>query len=198
MNEAKRNECMLHPFVGLPRQHFKTIVADPPWKYKRPTGDWSGRGRKAVGLPYPSMTLDGIKALPVGRLAADGCHLWLWTTNAFLRQGFDVLDAWGFKYLAPVHWIKPSGMGNWFVNRTQTILFGYRKPCRMGEGRYSPNIITSSLPRRHSEKPEEAFTLIESVSDGPRLELFARRVRPGWTCWGNEVEANNLLSSKST
>jgi len=136
------------------------------------------------------MTLGEIKALPVERIAADGCHLWLWTTNAFLRDGFDVMDAWGFRYLAPVHWIKPSGMGNWFINRTQTILFGYRKPCRMGDGRYSPNIIISSSPKRHSEKPEEAFTLIEAVSPGPRLELFARRARPGWTVWGNEVEAN--------
>jgi len=170
---------------------FKTIVADPPWKQGLSGKYDNPKNRRPDRLPYPTMTLDEIKALPVGECAADGAHLWLWTTNAFLRHGFEVLDAWGFKYLAPVHWIKPSGMGNWFVHRTQTILFGYRKPCRMGDGRYSPNVIHAT-PKRHSEKPEEAFALIESVSPGPRLELFARRPREGWTVWGNEVEANVL------
>ena len=181
------NDCTLDALVG---RGFKTIVADPPWQQPMTGKRTRAKGGPSPELPYPTMTLSEIKALPVGRLAADGCHLWLWTTNSFLRDGFDVLDAWGFRYLAPVHWIKPSGIGNWFVHRTQTVLFGYRRPCRMGAGRYSPKLIETGDPARHSEKPEEAFTLIESVSDGPRLELFARRPREGWTVWGNEVEAN--------
>ena len=200
MTSEARNDCTLDALVC---RGFNTIVADPPWEYPSKMGRGRDtrpgrvvlRGGDGLCCPYPTMTLEQIKALPVGECAADGCHLWLWTTNAFLRQGFDVMQAWGFKYLAPVHWIKPSGIGAWFINRTQTVLFGYRKPCRMGEGRYSPNIITSTSPRRHSEKPEEAFALIESVSDGPRLELFARRPREGWTVWGNEVEANDNAHS---
>jgi N6-adenosine-specific RNA methylase IME4 len=184
------SECsLLDRLVGL--GPFKTIVADPPWKQPMTGRRARPKGGPPPELPYPTMTLDAIKAMPVGSMAADGCHLWLWTTNAFLRDGFDVMAAWGFRYLAPIHWIKPSGIGNWFVHRTQTLLFGYRKPCRMGRGRYSPNIIETGDPARHSEKPEDAFTLIESVSTGPRLELFARRQRPGWTCWGNEVETAN-------
>jgi N6-adenosine-specific RNA methylase IME4 len=137
------------------------------------------------------MTLETIKAIPVGSMAEPDAHLWLWTTNAFLEDGFAVLRAWGFRYLAPIHWIKPSGIGNWFVHRTQTLLFGYRERCRFPLRRYAGNVIQTTDPKRHSEKPEEAFALIESVSPGPRLELFARRQRPNWVCWGNEVDANN-------
>jgi N6-adenosine-specific RNA methylase IME4 len=139
-------------------------------------------------LPYPTMTLDAIKALPVQQFTEVDCHLWLWTTNAFLRQGFEVLDAWGFKYLAPVHWIKPSGFGNYFLHRTQTVLFGYRGKC-VFKTRFKPNIINAPS-RRHSQKPECSYELIEQVSYDPYLELFARHKRPGWSVWGNEVASD--------
>jgi len=173
--------------VGL--SGFRCIVADPPWAQGL-TGGWKRRPNSAKALPYPTMTVDQIKALPVGDAAEPDAHLWLWTTNAFLEDGFAVMRAWGFRYLAPIHWVKPSGLGNYFIHRTQTILFGYRKTCRFPARRYAPNIITTGNPARHSEKPEEAFALIEAVSPGPRLELFARRLREGWTVWGNEVEGN--------
>lgn len=105
------------------------------------------------------------------------------------------MEAWGFRYLAPVQWVKPSGTGNWFVHKTQTLLFGYRSPLRMNEGRYSPNVIFTSNPKRHSEKPEESFRLIEKVSTGPRLELFARQKREGWTSLGNEISGNDIAES---
>jgi N6-adenosine-specific RNA methylase IME4 len=141
------------------------------------------------------MPLDAIKALPVGDYATDGAHLWLWTTNQFLRQGFDVMDAWGFKYLAPIHWVKPSGVGNWFVHRTQTLLFGYKGSCRFPRDRYLPNLITTGNPVRHSAKPDASYAYIERVSPGPRLELFARARRPGWDAWGNEVSSDIDMSA---
>lgn len=126
--------------------------------------------------------------MPVEAHAAPDCHLWLWTTNSHLEAGFQVMRAWGFRYLAPLHWIKPSGVGNWFVHRTQTILFGYREQCRFPLRRYAPNILQDGKdPVRHSQKPEEFFRLVESVSPGPRLELFARVRREGWDAFGNEV-----------
>jgi N6-adenosine-specific RNA methylase IME4 len=169
---------------------FRTIVADPPWD--QPMRGKRNRKREGVlpeRLPYPTMTLDDIKALPIGDFSETGCHNWLWTTNAFLRQGFDVMDAWGFKYLAPVTWIKPSGAGNWFVHRTQTILFGYYKKCQFNLERYLPTCF-EALPSRHSEKPEESFMLIERVSDPERVELFSRRKRNEWSAWGNEIESD--------
>lgn len=150
---------------------------------------------RPTALAYPTMSVDQICAMPVGDLAEDDCHLWLWTTNQHLRDGFRVMEAWGFKYLAPIHWVKPSGIGCWFIHRTQTVLFGYRKRCKFPLARYRPNVLTSGDPKRHSQKPEESFQLIESISPGPRLELFARQRRHGWSAWGNEVESDIRLAA---
>lgn len=181
-----------------PCSRFRCIVADPPWAL-----GMRGKRKRAKepklpdALPYPTMTLDEICAMPIGELAADDCHLWLWTTNQHLHDGFRVMQEWGFRYLVPIHWIKPSGVGNWFIHRTQTILFGYREKCRFPAARYLPNILTTGDPKRHSQKPEESYRMIESVSPGPRLELFARTVRPGWSAWGNEVPCDVQIDTSN-
>lgn len=170
---------------------FKTIVADPPWE--QPMSNDRQRtkgGPSAPELPYPTMSVEEICDLRVAVKAGIGCHLWLWTTNAFLEDGFKVMRAWGFKYLAPIHWVKPSGLGNWVIHRTQTLLLGYRRRCIFNRVRYFPNIIETAGPARHSEKPEESYQLIESVSHEPRLEMFARKRREGWQAWGNEVQSD--------
>lgn len=173
---------------------YGTIVADPPWELtltgtrKRTKG---GHGGEA--LDYRTMTIDEICALQVAGIALPGAHLWLWTTNQHLEEGFRVMRAWGFKYLAPIHWIKASGQGNWFVHRTQTLLFGYLERCVFPLARYLPNIIETPKPELHSAKPGASFAYIESISPEPRIELFARRNRLGWDAWGNEclsVELN--------
>ena len=94
----------------------------------------------------------------------------------------------GFKYHAPIHWKKPSGCGNYFIHLTQTLLFAYKERCIFNKARYKPNFFETSIPKRHSEKPIESYKYIESISDEPRLELFARNKRQGWDVWGNEVE----------
>lgn len=167
---------------------YKCILVDPPWpltmagQRKR-----AKEGRKPDSLPYKTMTIEEIKSIRVEDNADIGCHLWLWTTNQHIEDGFDVMRSWGFKYLMPIHWIKPSGMGNWFIHRTQTMLFGYYKKCQFNKDRYRPNIIMTKDPKRHSQKPEESFELIESISNGPYLELFARQKRNGWDSLGDEV-----------
>ena len=170
---------------------YQTILVDPPWPQpmsgarKRPK---KGGVRKV--LPYPTMTLAQIKGLPVGDLAGPGSHLWLWTTNAFLPVSFGILTGWGFRYLCPVTWVKPNGIGNWFVHRTEHLIFGYRPPLRMVT-RYKANVIFADRKVEgisvHSRKPDGSYELIEQVSHEPRLELFARRTRPGWQTWGNDV-----------
>ncbi len=169
---------------------YKTIVVDPPWP-QRMTGAYKRRRHKrAETLPYEPMSLGDIKALPIAPLATEDAHLWLWTTNQFLGHGFAMLKAWGFTYLAPVHAIKPSGLGNYFVHRSQTILFAYKTQCRFPLKRYAPNIIHVGNPKRHSEKWDITYEYIESISPGPRLELFARKKREGWDVWGDEVESD--------
>jgi N6-adenosine-specific RNA methylase IME4 len=178
--------------------NFRTLLIDPPW----PQTMRSPRNRKREGnlpptLPYPTMSLAAIKALPVQDLADTGAHLWLWTTNQFLRDGFDCMTAWGFKYLAPITWRKPSGMGNYFIHVTQTVLFGYHRRCEFNADRYLPTYF-EGLPQGHSGKPVESYRLIERISDPARLELFARpwtpliTARPGWHVWGNEVQDPSL------
>ena len=166
---------------------YQTILADPPWEQGM-RGHYNIRPNQSKGLPYPTMTLDEIKTLSVGEFDEIGCHLWLWTTNQYLEAGFEVMRAWGFKYLAPITWVKPSGCGNYFIHRTQTLLFGYKVKCIFPAGRYKPTVIIATDPHNHSEKPAATYDYIEEISPEPRLELFARRKRFGWDVWGNEVQ----------
>jgi len=172
---------------------FATILADPPWPQKlmgrrnRPRDPHNARS-----LPYSTMGLEEIRALPIATISEPGTHLWLWTTNQFLRQGFEVMEAWGFRYLAPIHWIKPSGAGNYFIHRTQTLLFGYKDLCRFPLERYKANLIFAK-PGIHSQKPDAAYELIESISPSPRVELFARIRRENWSAWGDEIESDIAL-----
>lgn len=169
---------------------YLTVYADPPWPQK-----FSGKYKKHSALErieYPVMSVEAICELPVSAVAHPACHLWLWTTNQYLREGFQVMESWGFKYLAPITWVKPSGIGNYFVHRTQTMLFGYRGRCSFPLGRYKPTVLSAGVPSRHSKKPTEAYELIESISPAPRLEMFARSKRDGWDVWGNEVDGIEL------
>lgn len=168
---------------------YQIIYADPPWEQKM-RGHYKTRPKDSKVLPYKTMTVEEIKKLPINNIAEDGCHLWLWTTNQFLKDGFEVMEAWGFKYLAPITWVKPSGMGNWFVHRTQTLLFGYKEKCIFPKARYKPTVLITGLPKRHSEKPIEMKKLIEEISGTPRIELFARKKTEGWDVWGDEVESD--------
>ncbi len=111
-----------------------------------------------------------------------------------LEPGLQVMRRWGFRYLAPIHWVKPSGFGNYVVHRTQTLLLGYFQRCTFDKLRYFPNLIETGDPVRHSEKPDAAYDLIERVSHSPRLELFARRRRDGWEVSGDEIDSTVLIA----
>jgi N6-adenosine-specific RNA methylase IME4 len=187
----------------MPKMKFRTILADPPWPQTM-SGKWKRRPNLSRELPYPTMSVTEICEMKINDLAEEGCHLWLWTTNEFLHDGFHVMESWGFKYLAPIQWIKPNGVGFWFVHHTQTLLFGYKDKCHFNKERFIPNVIEAP-PGKHSEKPLESYQLIESVSDEMRLELFARPWTPmfpkrhGWHVWGNEVLCDvDITASNNT
>jgi N6-adenosine-specific RNA methylase IME4 len=179
---------------------YRTIVADPPWPQKMMGSYLLARNLRPAKLVYPTMTVEAIKTMPVADIAEPGAHLWLWVTNEFLRAGFDVMESWGFTYLAPITWCKPSGCGNYFIHRTEHILFGYKDRCEFNKARYVPNVYHWKRPSQHSAKPAESYELIESISDEPRLELFARPITPmfpkieGWDVFGNEVESDLSLT----
>jgi N6-adenosine-specific RNA methylase IME4 len=133
------------------------------------------------------MTLDEIACLPVDELAEREAHLYVWTTNAFLEETYELVRGWNFRVSQVLVWAKPPrglGMGGAFTNTTEFVMFGWR-------GRLAPRkrIDTSWFQWKrgeHSRKPEAFLDLVESVSRGPYLELFARRNRLGWDTWGNE------------
>lgn len=169
---------------------YKTILADPPYEQKT-IGKFASRNNRALQLPYPTMSLGEIESLAVSDIAEIGCHLWLWTTNRFLHSAFHIIEAWGFTYLQTLTWVKPSGCGAYFANTTQHLLFAYFQRCIFNKARFKPTHILTGSPRGHSAKPQAFTDLIETISEPPYIELFARARRFGWDCWGNEV-ANDV------
>lgn len=178
---------------------YRTIVADPPWHYEK-FGGYSWReGRpsgKARPLPYPSMTVDAIAMLPVRDLAERDAHLYLWTTQRYLRDAYDVAAAWGFKPSCTLVWCKqPRGfsVGGTFQSTVEFILFARRGT--LAANQRVPRQWFEWARGRHSQKPEAFRDMVEQVSPGPYLELFARRPRLGWDVWGNEVESTIALAA---
>jgi N6-adenosine-specific RNA methylase IME4/transposase-like protein len=172
------------PLVHLAGQRYQTIVLDPPWEPFEPGGDnLFGRGKPT----YATMSLDEIAALPVGELAADNAHCYLWITNMMLQKGFALLEQWQFRYVTTLTWCKPTiGMGYYFRNNTEHILFGVRGSLDLlNQG--EPTWFQAPRTKRHSEKPDAFYDLVERCSPGPWLELFSRRERHGWVHWGAEV-----------
>ena len=172
---------------------WKTVLADPPWRFTNRTGKVAPEHRRLDR--YDTMTHQEICALPVAEVVADAAHLYLWVPNALLPEGLAVMQAWGFRYVSNVVWAKRRkdggpdgrGVGFYFRNVTELVLFGVRGSMRtLPPGRRQVNMV-ESRKREHSRKPDEMYDLIESCSPGPFLEMFARYPREGWTVWGDEA-----------
>lgn len=178
---------------------YTTILADPPWQFQNRTGKMAPEHQRL--LRYPTMAVKEIMDLPIQEVAADRSHLYLWVPNALLNEGLQVMAAWGFTYKSNLIWYKVRkdggpdgrGVGFYFRNVTEMILFGVRGSLRtLQPGRRQVNLL-STRKREHSRKPDELFDIIEQCSPGPYLELFARFQRDGWDQWGNEdVERNSF------
>jgi N6-adenosine-specific RNA methylase IME4 len=164
------------------------IAADPAWPFTA----YSDRSNSIV--PYETMTLDEIKALPVGQLAAADCALFLWGIWPNLPMWMPVLEAWGFTFSGlGFDWVKlnPNGEGlHWGTgygtraNPEPCLLARRGSPLRLDAGVHS---VIMTPVGAHSEKPDEAYARMKRLFGGPYLELFARKERPGWTTWGNEI-----------
>lgn len=187
---------------NVQNKEYGAILADPPWQFTNRTGKMAPEHKRLAR--YPTLSLQEIKEMPVSAVVADNSHLYLWVPNALLREGLDVMEAWGFQYKTNIIWHKirkdggpdGRGVGFYFRNTTEILLFGVKGRARtLAPGRTQVNIIRSRK-REHSRKPDELYDIIESCSLGPYLELFARGERNGWDQWGNEAE--NYSPSWST
>ena len=207
MSAANGNS--LDSLVGL--SGFRCIVADPPWRLvigktrtaRGPVkpGKWKDprQSNTAIApLAYSTMTTDQIAAMPVSGVADKHAHLYLWTINAHLEAAYAVARAWGFRPATLLTWAKAPmglGLGGTFCNSAEFCLFARRgtlkAKCRVDRTWWQWK------RGRHSAKPEAFQDMVETVSPGPYLELFARRQRLNWTVWGNEVDPNDQVDAPS-
>lgn len=188
-------------------KRYRTIVVDPPWAFDQSwvTGNYlinavaDGKAKKpwpkevqrrhyrrGAAAQYAVMTLEDLAVLPVGEWAEAKSHLYLWTTNAFMVEAHDLAKAWGFAVKTILTWVKPRlGMGTYFRNNTEHVLFAAKGNLRTQ--RRDMRTAFTGEQGRHSEKPAAFYDMVQEMSPGPYLDVFARKMRFNFDAWGNEV-----------
>lgn len=172
-------------------------MADPPWHVA--AGPPWASGGKTRPLTYPTMSVEEIAGLPVRDLAEKSAHLYIWTINAYVEDTYEIARLWGFRPSTLMVWCKTPngiGLGGTYSPTTEYVLF-----CRRGVCPAKKRVDTTwwHWPRgAHSAKPDAFLDLVEQVSPGPYLELFARRQRLGWDTWGNEALCHVDLQAGGT
>lgn len=190
--EPLRESSIDHPLPVI-EGGFRTVLADPPWRFLNRTGKVAPEHRRLDR--YSTLDMSEIAALQVSEIVAPNAHLYLWVPNALLPDALKVMDAWGFRYVSNIVWAKRRkdgkpdgrGVGFYFRNVTELLLFGVRGSMRTLQPARSQVNIIETRKREHSRKPDEQYPLIEACSPGPYLELFSRGVRDGWDVWGNQA-----------
>ena len=176
--------------IPFPNKKYNTIVLDPPWDISL-TGSMKKRQNRKTKLDYETMSIEQIKNINIKSIANEGSHIYCWTTNKMLRTTYDVFDSWQVNYHLTLVWTKPNfiapAMGYQFA--TEFLLLGFmgkpmQKFTKMGKKNW---IHSPSKKNNHSTKPKEFLDLIEEMSPGPYLEMFARQKRENWDAWGNEI-----------
>lgn len=179
----------------LPEGVYDVIYADPPWEYSNVLPQWG-----AAELHYPTMPIQELctykdsSGTRIQDKFAENSVLFLWVTNPFLRDAFQVIDGWGFEYKTNLVWVKTElkhpGSGFWVRGRHELL-------CICSKGSFVPDqagkepigSVFEAPVGEHSEKPDVVYNIIEKMyPEGKHLELFARKERNGWTSWGNEIE----------
>jgi N6-adenosine-specific RNA methylase IME4 len=170
--------------LPLPDKKYNIIYADPPWQIKKIKR--SVRPNQ-IEMDYPTMKLEDIKNLKVQNLTEDNCVLFLWTIQKYLKDAFDVMQEWGFKYQRTITWDKKNGMCLFgFHHRTEFLLFGYKGKLPMYPKRKTFPTLVEAKSKYHSNKPHIFREYIEEFGN-KKIELFARQQTEGWDTWGNEV-----------
>ena len=168
----------------LPEGPFDLIYADPPWQLGNPSSP------RAPEEHYPTLSLTELKATAIP--AAEDAVLFLWAVSSLLPQALELMEAWGFEYRTNLVWVKDwIGLGIWLRNRHELLLVGRRGNHPPPKAELRADSVIEAPRRRHSEKPEAAYELIErTYPHASKLELYARGpARHGWAAWGNEVAA---------
>ena len=167
---------------------FSVVVVDPPWPLRK-TGKRAGRDEVAYGdLGYKPMSMDSILALPIQSVCLDNAFVFLWTTQAYLPHAFDVMNSWGIRYRFTMVWCKNTGMKpfNYPYSNAEFIVVGaVGNPTFVDEKDFKAAFYGRTAG--HSVKPEEFYDLLRRITEGPRLDVFGRRLISGFTSWGDEA-----------
>lgn len=184
---ANREKLLAGMQCALPDKKYGVIYADPEWRFEVYSRD-TGMDRSADNH-YSTTATDAICARPVGDVAADDCCLFLWATVPMLPDALKVMAAWGFTYKSHAMWRKDRiGTGYWFRNAHELLLVGTRGNVPApAMGTQFESVIDAPVGK-HSAKPDQFYELIEAYFPNlPKIELNARRARPGWDAWGLEA-----------
>jgi N6-adenosine-specific RNA methylase IME4 len=168
-------------------RRYPIIYADPPWEFH--VYDRDSGSTRCPEAHYPTMPTEDICAMPVEEIATPDAVLFLWTTAPKLPESLRVIEAWGFKYVTHMVWVKhAAGLGYWVRNQHELLIIGSRGNMRSPPGSARPASVIQATRREHSRKPDEAYEMIEGMfPDLPKIELFARNARKGWAAWGNQA-----------
>ena len=172
--------------LTAPPERFPVLYADPPWRYEHVETE-----SRAIENQYPTMSLDDICALPVGNVLTDDAILFLWVTSPKLEEGMRVVREWGFTYRTCMVWDKEKiGMGYYARQQHELLLICTKgTPPTPAPGDRPPSVIRVARAG-HSAKPVEFYELIERMYPSlPKLEMFCRAPREGWSVWGNQSRA---------
>lgn len=184
---------------------FRVGVIDPPWPYPNGWPGWGGRGKRRA-LPYPAMSIEALEALDLRGLWDSGAYVFVWATDAWLEEAMRLLRAWRLVRRQTLVWAKSpvgNGPGGLFASTVEFVLVCQREGPR-SHSRTAQRLPNAPRPASswfswdrggHSEKPEALQDLIDEMLPGPRLELFARRVRPGWVGVGNEIDGRDIVDA---
>jgi N6-adenosine-specific RNA methylase IME4 len=179
-NIAKQKQDIATGKVKLPEGVFEVVVIDPPWNYGREYDPDTSR----VANPYPEMTQQEL--LQLNPPFAEDCFLFLWTTHAFIRDGFELLDSWGFNYKATLVWNKQKiGMGSCLRMQCEFCLIGFKGNAKWENTTWRD--IIEEPRREHSRKPDKFYEMVDALTIGRKLDFFSREQREGWENYGNET-----------
>jgi len=199
---------------GVGDKKYSVIYADPAWEqkggrnlsggYKKVNGVqvFNSASTKSENLPYKTMSVEEIAKINIKSIVEKDAVLFLWVTNKYLFEAKKIIDAWGFKYSTTITWSKKpfgGGMGGTFRVSHETLLFCTRgkinAKCKIKGTVFEVKRPYVNGYPCHSKKPDFFIEMIELLTEGKKLELFARQKREGWDAWGNEVENSIELLS---
>lgn len=170
-------------------------MADPPWPMRGGRNGKKGYSKTmSPDAQYTLMTVRQICELRVNEIVLPQAHLWLWVPSLYLRHAFDVIDAWGFRYVTNACWYKTGGrigLGQYLRTKHELCLFAVRGPTYYARDERGKRPCVESAFKsdrlEHSRKPDDVHAMAELLSPAGRIELFARRRMKGWDSWGNQV-----------